>query len=268
MDDEISLRQFNLVRLSRDTVLKWMHDEDFAPVIPNLFCRVVVRDQSSAKQYRAMRAIRLGDDLQKPQMELAYGPSVRQYSLEFVSNGPFTEDEFQQYKQTQESNGLALPSQHDINEKVSCMREFLERKQKPEMKKRRAEEEKERRVPAKRKKVSYTAENEQLSKKIASLNEKCSMQDRQMDELQKDLDRLEREVEKKRAETEILDTNLTNEEESQEQFKTKINEMSSVISEQSKLVLQLQKQLQGERDLQLLLATKRKQILEKYRNSE
>eukprot|EP01064_Diplonema_japonicum_P008631 TRINITY_DN1606_c0_g4_i1.p3 TRINITY_DN1606_c0_g4~~TRINITY_DN1606_c0_g4_i1.p3 ORF type:complete len:149 (+),score=48.16 TRINITY_DN1606_c0_g4_i1:427-873(+) len=148
------------------------------------------------------------------------------------------------------------------------MREFLERKQKPEMKKRRAEEEKERRVPAKRKKVSYTAENEQLSKKIASLNEKCSMQDRQMDELQKDLDRLEREVEKKRAETEILDTNLTNEEESQEQFKTKINEMSSVISEQSKLVLQLQKQLQGERDLQLLLATKRKQILEKYRNSE
>eukprot|EP01059_Diplonema_ambulator_P031954 TRINITY_DN6044_c0_g1_i1.p1 TRINITY_DN6044_c0_g1~~TRINITY_DN6044_c0_g1_i1.p1 ORF type:complete len:190 (+),score=63.77 TRINITY_DN6044_c0_g1_i1:49-618(+) len=187
--DGISLKQFNVVRLSRDTIIKWMHDEDFASVMKDLYCRVVIRDQSSTKQYRAMRAIRVVDPaVPKPQVELAHGSTVKAYSLEFVSNGPFTDEEFAQYKSTLEKNDTPLITDDEVTEKVNSMRAFLDsKKPKKEDSKRHHHEEDKDNAAVKRKKVALETENKELEQKIGDLSRACAAQDQDMDNLRKKL---------------------------------------------------------------------------------
>ena len=110
----VTLKELNLLRLSRDAIQKWLHSTEFKGVMTGLFCRVVVRDARSNKCYRVAQVLGLErkGTPERPDVSvlLAHGRHEKTYSLDFVSNGAFTQEEMSNYMDTMEKDGTCLCS--------------------------------------------------------------------------------------------------------------------------------------------------------------
>eukprot|EP00754_Rhynchopus_humris_P017311 Rhum_TRINITY_DN14551_c19_g1::Rhum_TRINITY_DN14551_c19_g1_i1::g.95946::m.95946 len=127
----VTLKELNLLRLSRDAIQKWLHSSEFKGVMTGLFCRVVVRDARSNKCYRVAQVLGLErkGTPERPDVSvlLAHGRHEKTYSLDFVSNGAFTQEEMSNYMDTMEKDGIAVISVKEVETKLAEMRDFVKR---------------------------------------------------------------------------------------------------------------------------------------------
>ena len=124
----IVLKDLNSLRLSRDAIIRWLEDPKFQEVMRGLYCRVVVRDATSKKYYRiaSVKALRIIDPKERQAMlQLEHGGITKEYGLDYISNGNFTDQEFEQFLQSVIDSGNTLVTKSEVTARVSSMREFI-----------------------------------------------------------------------------------------------------------------------------------------------
>eukprot|EP01065_Artemidia_motanka_P035982 TRINITY_DN43895_c0_g1_i1.p1 TRINITY_DN43895_c0_g1~~TRINITY_DN43895_c0_g1_i1.p1 ORF type:complete len:354 (+),score=153.85 TRINITY_DN43895_c0_g1_i1:53-1063(+) len=127
MPSQVRLDDINCLRLSRDSIQKWLGKPSFEQVIKGLFCRVIVRDKSAKKQYRIGRVetVEVDSSGKTATLTVAHGSLVRDFLLDFVSNGSFSEQEFEAWKTAMAEDGVPMLSQAEIDEKIREIRGFV-----------------------------------------------------------------------------------------------------------------------------------------------
>eukprot|EP01062_Namystynia_karyoxenos_P033716 TRINITY_DN2477_c0_g1_i4.p1 TRINITY_DN2477_c0_g1~~TRINITY_DN2477_c0_g1_i4.p1 ORF type:complete len:388 (+),score=149.31 TRINITY_DN2477_c0_g1_i4:107-1270(+) len=122
------LDDVSCLRLSRDSIQKWLSKPQFADVIKGLYCRVVVREKDSQKHYKVARVESIHDinaAEKSATIKVSYGKIVKDFSLDFVSNGSFTPEEFAAYSAVMQKDGVPMVTPGEIDRKIAGIKAFV-----------------------------------------------------------------------------------------------------------------------------------------------
>eukprot|EP01060_Flectonema_neradi_P009523 TRINITY_DN16783_c0_g1_i1.p1 TRINITY_DN16783_c0_g1~~TRINITY_DN16783_c0_g1_i1.p1 ORF type:complete len:314 (+),score=65.44 TRINITY_DN16783_c0_g1_i1:36-944(+) len=296
----IVLKDLNSLRLSRDAIIRWLEDTRFQDVMIGLYCRVVVRDATSKKYYRIalVKGIRILNPKEKQAMlQLEHGGITKEYGLDYISNGNFTDQEFEQFLQSVIDSGNTLVTKSEVTSRIASMREFIttvtneqngqqqqeQHQQSSDYHQQRRRDSSERNRHERRPHQDQYAQRDvhprdraprddgevrDLRHRLQTTNSRLSQKERQLSEMHEDITRYERDLSKKNAELRTLETSLTSERDSKKLLTVKIKEMDLVIQQQTELIQLMQTQLQKERDLQLTISKKRTALANRLRPVE
>jgi len=135
---EFTIDECNAIRISRSDCWKWCHSRIFNSTILNAFVKLgvgpkVTLDGTVVNTYRVAQVIEVEDgnkvydlpgmdplkDKTKTNkiVKLKHGKEERGFRLEFISNGPITQDEFDYWKKVMEKDNLELPTRSMVEGK-------------------------------------------------------------------------------------------------------------------------------------------------------
>lgn len=101
----------NSIKLSRHKAEKWCHTPFFKKVAIGCYVRIGIGNNKGMPVYQiaevvdvieSQKVYQLGTTRTNKGLKLRHGTDERDYRLEFISNQPFTEDEFNRWKSTME----------------------------------------------------------------------------------------------------------------------------------------------------------------------
>ncbi|KAG9114669.1 hypothetical protein FRC07_007628, partial [Ceratobasidium sp. 392] len=101
-EEPVTLHDFHSARLTREQLAKFCHISWFQELVQGAYVRYLIgNDESGAPIYRLCEIVDLGPDLVKPYtfentvtnqvLELRHGKDAKNFPMDKVSNGPFTE---------------------------------------------------------------------------------------------------------------------------------------------------------------------------------
>lgn len=137
---EATLSDFNQkVRSSRSLLDKYMYRDEFDTVIPGSYVRVSIgpSPKSGRQQYRIAKVNevkRNGNPYKlfgkecNTYLEVSQGNSSRVISLAYVSNSPFTQEEFEIYEKRLTHSDIDIPSVGEIEDKFGDLRAMSTKK--------------------------------------------------------------------------------------------------------------------------------------------
>ena len=126
------------IKLSRDRLARWCYMPFFKDVIVGCFVRVGIGNSpdtqqpvyrvtqitdvvETAKTYNITCANPRWNTRTNKGLLLRHGKADRVYRLEFISNGPFTDSEFNKWKEAMSQADLPLPTIDQIEKKIKAM---------------------------------------------------------------------------------------------------------------------------------------------------
>eukprot|EP01064_Diplonema_japonicum_P027737 TRINITY_DN4087_c2_g1_i1.p1 TRINITY_DN4087_c2_g1~~TRINITY_DN4087_c2_g1_i1.p1 ORF type:complete len:277 (+),score=72.70 TRINITY_DN4087_c2_g1_i1:39-833(+) len=257
---EFTLCFLNQLRMSRDTIMKWHSDPGFREVIKGTYCRVVMRNDRGRKFYRVGRVEGLGPE-GNAGVVLSYGLKEKEYAIEFISNGEFTEEERGAFLNALEQDGVEIRSSQDVAEKVKAMKIFLMQRTMP-------------RTHIDQEDVNEPLEcdteqqNSVLKQSHTALSQRAASKEKQIEHLSYEVSRVSSEANTLTGHLRDKEDRLTTQRDGQKQFRVKLKEMDYLISLQAGIIEGLQKQIGSEQELQGIIAKKRKIVSTKLKEKQ
>ncbi|CAF0937717.1 unnamed protein product [Brachionus calyciflorus] len=126
--------ELNKIKLSRHKTEKWCHAPFFKKVAVGCFVRIGIGNNKSVPVYRVAEVVdvvetgkvyQLGTTKTNKGFKLKHAADERTYRLEFISNQPFTDDEFNRWKDAMEKKSLRLPTLNDVETKSKEIQSFI-----------------------------------------------------------------------------------------------------------------------------------------------
>ncbi|KAK2460870.1 hypothetical protein APHAL10511_007340 [Amanita phalloides] len=134
-DHPAELANLEKCRLSRDHLAKYCMAPWFEEYVQGAFVRYLIGHQDEGPVYRICEISNLAVDLVKPYnvnnktvdqaFELKHGKSVRVFTMDKVSNGPFVDKEFERFKTTLMAEKVQLPTKKQLERKVAQMEKLI-----------------------------------------------------------------------------------------------------------------------------------------------
>ncbi|KAG2007226.1 hypothetical protein CC2G_014939 [Coprinopsis cinerea AmutBmut pab1-1] len=129
-----SLQDFNDCRLSRDMVAKWCLCPWFDEYVKNSWVRYLIGNEGSEPVYRMceiqgiapkpVKPYKVNDRLINQAVELKHGQSVREFSMDRISNSDFTQREFDRLVRVCKAEGVTLPTRKELQDKTAQMKKL------------------------------------------------------------------------------------------------------------------------------------------------
>ncbi|TFK31406.1 hypothetical protein BDQ12DRAFT_694203 [Crucibulum laeve] len=134
-EDELVTRQdLERCRLTRDAIAKHCMAPWFEDYITHAWVRYLIGAENGQPVYRICEVKNLAADLVKPYkindktvnqaFELKHGKSVRNFTMDKVSNAPFTEREWDRLTKTFITEDLKLPTKRTVDDKIAQMQKL------------------------------------------------------------------------------------------------------------------------------------------------
>ncbi|KLO18877.1 plus-3-domain-containing protein [Schizopora paradoxa] len=133
-----TLRDLERLRISRDSLCKQSKRTWFEEFAKGGWVRYLVGQDDEGMVYRICEIQGLGPPLPKPykidgeyfdqQLQLRHGKSVRLFTMERVSNSPFTDREFRRLKSSYDVDNVKMPYKLHLDKKLEHMRYLLEKR--------------------------------------------------------------------------------------------------------------------------------------------
>lgn len=123
-EEEITIQDIEKVRLSRDTLERWVDQVYFESTVEGCFVKTTVATNRDEQRYIICQISGLKNDpsnvykLGKKQtsmlLKLKYGSSMKSLAMTYVSNTPFTETEFIEWKRTLSRNNIPMMNRSEL----------------------------------------------------------------------------------------------------------------------------------------------------------
>lgn len=122
------LSQLEQIRLSRHKLEKWVHLPFFNDVVCGCFVKMGIGNHNDRSIYRVVEIVSvvvspkiyvLGKTRTNKALKVRHGLQERVFRMEYISNQPFSESEFQKWKNEMKLVELPLPNLQQIKEKCS-----------------------------------------------------------------------------------------------------------------------------------------------------
>lgn len=122
------LSQIEQIRLSRHKLEKWVHLPFFNDVVCGCFVKMGIGNHNDRSIYRVVEIVSvvvspkiyvLGKTRTNKALKVRHGLQERVFRMEYISNQPFSESEFQKWKNEMKLVELPLPNLQQIKEKCS-----------------------------------------------------------------------------------------------------------------------------------------------------
>jgi RNA polymerase-associated protein RTF1 len=126
--------ELNKAKLSRFKIEKWCHAPFFKQVACGCFVRIGIGLNQGISIYRVAQIVdvvetakvyQLGTTKTNKGFKLKHGGEERTYRLEFVSNQPFTDDEFKRWKDALNKADMNPPSIREIENKHKELQSYV-----------------------------------------------------------------------------------------------------------------------------------------------
>lgn len=114
------------IKLSRNKIQKWCHAPFFSEVSCGCFVKIGIGNNISGPVYRVAEVVQvvetgkvysIGTTKTNKGFKLRIGGADRVFRLEFISNQPFTDEEFNKWKETMEKDNRQFPTLYQIEQK-------------------------------------------------------------------------------------------------------------------------------------------------------
>ncbi|KAG0688077.1 hypothetical protein C6P40_001433 [Pichia californica] len=132
---DATLRDLEKIRSARKLLEKFLYRSEFDRCIPGTYIRVSVGERGQYRMAlieevkRGGRPYTLAGKPCNTYLKASQGDSKQIINILCLSNDPFTEEEFQRYKNVLEkSDDQRLPTVHDVNEKLNELTSMASRK--------------------------------------------------------------------------------------------------------------------------------------------
>lgn len=135
-DSLVAVEDLELCRITRDALCKHSKRTWFADYVKGGWVRYLIGHDEEGPVYRiceitgvgpaTSKAYKIDNEYFDQQIELKHGKAVKIFTLERVSNAPFTEREFGRLSNSHVSDKLKLPYKRNIEKKVSQMHKLVE----------------------------------------------------------------------------------------------------------------------------------------------
>lgn len=125
------------IRSTRDNLLKFLYREEFDEVMPGTLVRLSVGRQGNKHMYRIAKieSVKRGGKIYqfygKPcntYLELSQAQSTHTVEMSFVSDSPFTNEEFKIYESKLGEYQMKLPTVREVKDKLEDLRSMATRK--------------------------------------------------------------------------------------------------------------------------------------------
>lgn len=128
-EEPVAIADFHKVRLTREQLGKFCHVSWFQDLVQGAYVRYLIGNDETtgAPVYRVCEIVDLGADLVKPYsfenqttdqvLDLRHGKDIKQFPMDKVSNGPFTDREIERLMRVCHSEGIKLPSKSRLEKK-------------------------------------------------------------------------------------------------------------------------------------------------------
>lgn len=125
------------IRSTRDNLLKFLYRDEFDEVMPGTLVRLSVGRQGNKHMYRIARieSVKRGGKIyqfyNKPcntYLELSQAQSTHTIEMSFISDSPFTNEEFKIYESKLAEYQMKLPTVREVKDKLDELRSMANRK--------------------------------------------------------------------------------------------------------------------------------------------
>jgi RNA polymerase-associated protein RTF1 len=117
----------NKIKMSRHKAEKWCHAPFFKKVSVGCYVRIGIGNHKGVPVYRVAEVVDVVETGKVYQLEktrtnkgfkVRHGSEERTYRLEFISNQPFTDDEFKRWKETMEKSVGSFSLVHHVSKPI------------------------------------------------------------------------------------------------------------------------------------------------------
>ncbi|KAG0380377.1 hypothetical protein BGX24_008722 [Mortierella sp. AD032] len=123
-----TLDELNMIRLGRDRLAKWCHSPFFKDTVIGCFVRLSLGlDRNRVHVFRIAEVVAvnkqqkvytIGDGVSTNlNLTLRHGNAEKNFTMDYVSNGTFTEDEFRRFEIQLRSDKVEIPTQDHVERK-------------------------------------------------------------------------------------------------------------------------------------------------------
>lgn len=136
--ENITLEELNSARISRDELEKWCYAPFFSSTITGCFARLGIGfDSNKNYVYRITQILDVTDyhktykinkTIIKKALILGHGKAKKRFGMDIISNGPFTEQEYNRYMAVMRNEQQPLPTSDFIKERVKKIQEARDHK--------------------------------------------------------------------------------------------------------------------------------------------
>jgi len=129
----ITLEELNSVRISRDELEKWVYTSFFNKTVIGAYARLGIGFDSNKNYiYRITkildvvdyhRTYKINKTTIKKALILEHGKAKKRFGMDIISNGPFTEQEYNRYLAVMKNEQQTLPTKDFIREKEQQIQE-------------------------------------------------------------------------------------------------------------------------------------------------
>ncbi|KAF8874836.1 hypothetical protein BD779DRAFT_1565326 [Infundibulicybe gibba] len=130
-DEPVTMDDLEKCRLTRDMLVKYCLAPWFEDYVHGAWVRYLIGMEDGQPVYRICEVANLSADLVKPYVvdgktlnqafDLKHGKSVRSFSMDKVSNGPFQEREFDRWVRSCAVDEVKLPSKRQLEKKLGIL---------------------------------------------------------------------------------------------------------------------------------------------------
>ncbi|ORX84697.1 plus-3-domain-containing protein [Anaeromyces robustus] len=134
----ITLEELNSVRISRDELEQWVYTSFFNKTVIGAYCRLGIGFDSNKKYiYRITkildvvdyhRTYKINKTTIKKALILEHGKAKKRFGMDIISNGPFTEQEYNRYLAVMKNEQQQLPTKDFVKEKKQQIQEARDHK--------------------------------------------------------------------------------------------------------------------------------------------
>ncbi|KAF9407350.1 RNA polymerase-associated protein rtf1, partial [Podila epigama] len=121
-----TLEDLNSIRLSRDRLEKWCYSPFFNDTVIGCFVRVSIGQDKNRPVYRITEVVTVGKQAKvyslgrtntNLTLTLKHGKAEKAFTMDILSNSPFTEDEFRRYELTLRNDNIDLVTLDHVENK-------------------------------------------------------------------------------------------------------------------------------------------------------
>jgi len=133
-----TLNDVTKIRCNRDTLSRWLDEDEFGPLVKGCVVRVLVGEQNRARTYRmcvvggletGRETYRFGKVRTNKLLICKFGDLVRPFKMEYISNSDITEEEFNNWHVQMEKCNLSVLTRNDVDKKLRKFRDFAREKE-------------------------------------------------------------------------------------------------------------------------------------------
>ncbi|GBE89807.1 RNA polymerase-associated protein [Sparassis crispa] len=137
-DEVATIFDLEKCRLSRDMLAKQCMNPWFEEYVKGAYVRYLIGQKNGQPVYRVCeiasvsstntKTYKINDTLVNEELELKHGSSIRRFPMDKVSNGPFTQKEFDRLTSTLELDKLKMPSKQQLEKKSAQMKKLADQR--------------------------------------------------------------------------------------------------------------------------------------------